>query len=128
MESIRGYPEEKDVTMKIKSHEVDGITVFDVTGEMYGGAENMELVNMVTELAKEKKLDLLINLSKVKWISSTGLGILVSARSRYSKEGGMIKLCQPNDRVLGILQVTRLNMIFDVYQNVEEAIASFKKK
>ncbi len=114
--------------MKIKRHEVDGITVFDVTGEMYGGAENMELVNMVTELAKEKKLDLLVNLSKVKWISSTGLGILVSARSRYSKEGGMIKLCQPNDRVLGILQVTRLNMIFDVYQNEEEAIASFKKK
>ena len=114
--------------MKIKSHEVDGVTVFDVTGEMYGGAENMELVNMVTELAKEKKIDLLINLSKVKWISSTGLGILVSARSRYSKEGGIIKLCQPNDRVLGILQVTRLNMIFDVYQNVEEALASFKKK
>ena len=72
--------------MKIKSHEVDGVTVFDVTGEMYGGAENMELVNMVTELAKEKKLDLLINLSKVKWISSTGLGILVSARSRYNRE------------------------------------------
>ena len=114
--------------MKIKTREVDGITVLDVSGEMYGGAENMELVNAVTELAKEKKLDLLVNLSKVKWISSTGLGILVSARSRYSKEGGMIKLCQPNDRVLGILQVTRLNMIFDVYQNEEEALASFRKK
>ena len=114
--------------MKIKSREVEGVTIFDVSGEMYGGAENMEIVNMVTELAKEKKLDLLVNLSKVKWISSTGLGILVSARSRYSKEGGMIKLCHPNDRVLGILQVTRLNMIFDVYPNEAEALANFKKK
>ena len=113
--------------MKIKTREVDGITVLDVLGEMYGGPENMELVNAVTELAKEKKLDLLVNLSKVKWISSTGLGILVSARSRLAKEGGVVKLCQPNDRVLDILMVTRLNMIFDVFSTEEEALASFKK-
>ena len=113
--------------MKIKRRDVNAVTVFDVSGEMYGGPDNMELVNAVTELAKDKKLDLLINLSKVKWISSTGLGILVSARSRYSKEGGVIKLCHPNDRVLGIMQVTRLNMIFDVYPTEAEALASFKR-
>lgn len=113
--------------MKIKTREVDGVTVLDISGEMYGGSENMDLVNVVTELAKQKKLDLLINLSNVKWISSTGLGILVSARSRYAKEGGVMKLCRPNDRVLGILQVTRLNMIFDVFPTEEEALKSFKK-
>jgi anti-sigma B factor antagonist len=113
--------------MKIKSRVVDGVTVLDVSGEMYGGPENMELVNTVTELAEEKKLDLLINLSKVKWISSTGLGILVSARSRFAKEGGVVKLCHPNSRVLDILTVTRLTMIFDVFPNEAEALASFKK-
>jgi anti-sigma B factor antagonist len=113
--------------MKIKTRDVKGITVLDISGEMYGGPENMELINVVTELTKEKKLDLLINLSSVKWISSTGLGILVSARSRFAKEGGTLKLCHPNDRVLGILQVTRLNMIFDVFPNEEEALRSFKK-
>jgi anti-sigma B factor antagonist len=117
----------KEEAMKIKTREVNGITILDVSGEMYGGPENMELINVATELAKEKKLDLLINLSKVKWISSTGLGILVSARSRFAKEGGVIKLCHPNDRVLGILSVTRLNMIFDVYPNEAEALGSFKK-
>jgi anti-sigma B factor antagonist len=113
--------------MKIKSREADGVTVLDVSGEMYGGPENMELVNTVTELAKDKKLDLLVNLSRVKWISSTGLGILVSARSRFAKEGGVIRLCNPNSRVLDILTVTRLNMIFDVFPNEAEALASFKK-
>ena len=113
--------------MKIKTRDAKGITVLDVSGEMYGGPENMELVDIVTELTKQKKLDLLINLRSVKWISSTGLGILVSARSRYAKEGGTMKLCHPNDRVLGILQVTRLNMIFDVFPNEDEALRSFKK-
>jgi anti-anti-sigma factor len=64
----------------------------------------------------------------VKWISSTGLGILVSARSRFAKEGGVMKLSNPNSRVLDILTVTRLNMIFDVFTNEAEGLASFKKK
>jgi anti-sigma B factor antagonist len=112
--------------MKIKKSEKDGVVVLDLSGEMHGGQENLELIDIVKELGAEKKLDIVINLSKVKWISSTGLGILVSARSHLTKEGGAIKLCKPNDRVLGILQVTRLNMIFDVYDSVEKAIASFK--
>lgn len=113
--------------MKIKQRQTDGVTILDISGEMYGGPDNMKLVDMVSELANEKKLDLIINLSKVKWISSTGLGILVSARSRFAKEGGKIKLCHPNDRVLGILQVTRLNLIFDVYDTEGEALQSLKQ-
>ena len=112
--------------MKIKKNEKDGIVIFDLSGEMHGGPKNMEIIDIVKELAAEKKLDIVINLSKVKWISSTGLGILVSARAHLAKEGGVIKLCKPNDRILGILQVTRLNMIFDVYDSEAEAIESFK--
>ncbi|MDZ7859315.1 MAG: STAS domain-containing protein [Candidatus Krumholzibacteriota bacterium] len=112
--------------MKIKKNEKDGVVVLNLSGEMHGGQKNLELVDIVKDLAAQKKLDIVANLSKVKWISSTGLGILVSARSHLAKEGGMIKLCKPNDRILGILQVTRLNMIFDVYDSEEEAIESFK--
>ncbi|MBN2070364.1 MAG: STAS domain-containing protein [Candidatus Krumholzibacteriota bacterium] len=113
--------------MKIKKKDVDGVTILELSGEMYGGPDNMKLIDVISELIEEKKLDLVINLSKVKWISSTGLGILVSARSRYAKEGGVVKLCQPNDRVLGILQVTRLNLIFDVYESEKEAIEAIGK-
>lgn len=113
--------------MKIKQKEVDGITVLDLAGEMYGGPENMKLVDVISELADQEKLDLVLNLSKIKWISSTGLGILVSARSKFAKQGGVIKLAHPNERVLGILQVTRLNLIFDVYSSEQEALASLKK-
>mgnify|MGYP006278442581 CR=1 FL=1 len=113
--------------MKIKKKEKDGIAVLELSGEMYGGPDNMKLVDVVSELAEQGTLDLVINLSKVKWISSTGLGILVSARSRFAKEGGVVKLAHPNDRVLGILQVTRLNLIFDVYDSEEDAVASLKK-
>ncbi len=113
--------------MKINQREIEGVTVLDIAGEMYGGPDNMRLLEIVTELAKENKRDLLINLSKVRWISSTGLGMLVSARSRFAKEGGIVKICNPNGRVLEILNVTRLNLIFDVFPNEAEAIGSFKR-
>ncbi|MFO7915477.1 MAG: STAS domain-containing protein [Candidatus Krumholzibacteriales bacterium] len=113
--------------MKIKVKEKAGITVLKLSGEMHGGQKNLELVDIVKDLASKDKLDIVINLSRVKWISSTGLGILVSARSSLAKEGGIVKLCEPNDRILGILQVTRLNVIFDVYDSEDEAIASFKE-
>jgi len=113
--------------MKIKIKEKAGITILKLSGEMHGGQENLELVDIVKDLASKDKLDIVINLSKVKWISSTGLGILVSARSSLAKEGGIVKICEPNDRILGILQVTRLNVIFDVYDSEDEAIASFKE-
>jgi len=113
--------------MKIKVKEKAGITILKLSGEMHGGQENLELVDIVKDLASKDKLDIVINLSKVKWISSTGLGILVSARSSLAKEGGIVKICEPNDRILGILQVTRLNVIFDVYDSEDEAIASFKE-
>ncbi|MBD3179815.1 MAG: anti-sigma factor antagonist [Candidatus Latescibacteria bacterium] len=113
--------------MKIKIKEKAGITVLKLSGEMHGGQKNLELVDIVKDLASKDKLDIVINLSKVKWISSTGLGILVSARSSLAKEGGIVKLCEPNDRILGILQVTRLNVIFDVYDSEDEAIASFNE-
>ena len=113
--------------MKIKVKEKAAITILKPAGEMHGGQENLELADIVKDLASKDKLDIVINLSKVKWISSTGLGILVSARSSLAKEGGIVKICEPNDRILGILQVTRLNVIFDVYDSEDEAIASFKE-
>jgi len=113
--------------MKIKIKEKAGITVLRLSGEMHGGQKNLELVDIVKDLASKDKLDIVINLSRVKWISSTGLGILVSARSSLAKEGGIVKLCEPNDRILGILQVTRLNVIFDVFDSEDEAIASFNE-
>jgi anti-sigma B factor antagonist len=117
----------KEDRMKIKKKEIDGITVLEPSGEMYGGPENMKLIDVVMELAEAGTLDLVIDLSKVKWISSTGLGIMVSARSKFAKLGGVIKLANPNSRVLGILQVTRLNLIFEVYDNAKEAVASLQK-
>ncbi|HMB71018.1 MAG TPA: STAS domain-containing protein [bacterium] len=110
--------------MKIKSQEVDGVTVFEVSGEMYGGPENVRLTEMLDELIAAKKTDVVIDMRKVKWIASTGLGILVKGRTAFAEAGGTVRLCGLNERVLTLLQITKMNSLFDVHDTREAALAA----
>lgn len=112
--------------MKIKSNEVDGVTVLEVSGEMYGGPENMKLVELLEELAAKEKKETVIDMGKVKWIASTGLGILVRARTKYTELGGTVRLCRLNERVLTLLAITKMNSLFDVHSSQDEAVAAFR--
>jgi anti-sigma B factor antagonist len=112
--------------MKIKSNEVDGIAVLEVSGEMYGGPENMKLVEVLEELATAGKKNAVIDMGKVKWIASTGLGILVKARTMYIEAGGTLRLCGLNERVLTLLQITKMNSMFEVHGSQSEAVAAFR--
>ena len=114
--------------MKIKQRDTDGVAVLEVSGEMYGGPENMELVKSVEQLAADGKLNCIINCKKVKWISSTGLGILVNARNTYAKAGGTMHLCSLNERVLTLFQVTKMSLLMHVHGSEDEARAAFQNQ
>lgn len=110
--------------MKIKQRENNGIVVLDVSGEMYGGPDNMKLADLVNELGEGGKLDVIVKCEKVKWISSTGIGILVTARNRFAKHGGRLKLCNLNKKVLSVLQITQLNLVLEIHETEEDAVSA----
>lgn len=112
--------------MKIKTNEVGGVAVLEVSGEMYGGPENMKLVEVLNDLSSSGKKNAVIDMSKVKWIASTGLGILVKARTTYTEAGGTLRLCGLNERVLTLLQITKMNSMFQVHASQSEAVAAFQ--
>jgi len=111
--------------MRIKQREVDGVVILDVSGDMHGGAENLELVGMLDRLGEGGKLDAVLNLQKVKFISSTGLGIMVRARAHYASHGGRLVVCGANARVLSLVYVTKLNLLFDMHEKCRDAVAAF---
>lgn len=112
--------------MKIKQKETGGVPVLEVSGEMYGGPENMKLLDLATELAEAGHKKLIINFAKVKWVASTGLGILITTKTRFERDGGNLKLCNVNDRVLTLFQVTKINSIMEAYASEDEAVAAFQ--
>ena len=114
--------------MKVKQREANGAVVLDIFGDMHGGPENMEIVNILDRLGEEGKLDTVLNFQRVNFIASNGLGILVRARAHYVSHGGRLCICGANSRVLGIMSVTKLNLVFGLHDSCDEALEALKSQ
>jgi len=66
-----------------------------------------------------------IDLSKVGFVNSSGLGILISGLTTMRNGGGDLKLASISSKVEGLLSITKLNQIFEQHPSVEEALNSF---
>ncbi|HEY3155037.1 MAG TPA: STAS domain-containing protein [Candidatus Eisenbacteria bacterium] len=106
-------------------------TVGDVTsitpkGMLLGGKETDELQAKIKELAEAGNKKLLINLGQTSFMNSVSLGVLIAAHSNYAKRGAQMKLCAVDKKIQNIFVVTKLSLVFDVYDTEEEALKSFK--
>lgn len=113
--------------MKIKKRAKGDVTILDLSGKIMGGDDFDLFNNSIKELVTEGAVDIVLNLSKVKWINSTGLGLMVSAYTSLVKQGGRMKIAEVSDRIDNILHVTQLELIFETFQSEDEAVASFEK-
>jgi anti-sigma B factor antagonist len=87
---------------------VGDVTIVDLGGRIVLGEGTAELRDLVRNLAREGKKKILLNLSGVNYIDSSGLGELVSAFTSVHKQGGELKLLNLTKRVHDLLQITKL--------------------
>ena len=100
------------------------------------GAQSLDLVGEVdvytAPLLRQAIMDqveagtkhLLIDLTKVEYLDSTGLGILIGGVKRLKEQGGTLRLVGPSARITRIFEITGLNRIFDVYASEQEALSA----
>src|ERR1700721_2579740 len=113
--------------MKIKTRQVDGISIMDCSGRITLGEGSVQLRDAVRDLlAKGSKL-ILLNLADVNYIDSSGIGELVSAYTTVRNQGGELKLLNLTKKVHDLLQITKLYTVFDVKDDEASAIASYTR-
>ncbi|MDZ7373873.1 MAG: STAS domain-containing protein [candidate division KSB1 bacterium] len=112
--------------MTIKEEKRDGIAVLTVKGKMMGGPETAALHQKVKDLIAEGVKKVVIDLSGVKWLNSSGLGVLMGAMTSLRNAGGDLKLSGVTDKVQSLFMITKLITIFDTYDTPEEAVAAFQ--
>lgn len=112
--------------LKLGVRVVDGVSIVDCRGRLLFGDEAGALRDTVKNLLSESK-NIVINLSDTTYIDSGGLGTLVGLYTSAQNAGGMVKLCNLQQRVTDLLQVTKLLTVFDVYETEEEAVKSFTR-
>jgi anti-sigma B factor antagonist len=124
-QSTDRYPQEDD--LNIKQSAQGDVVVLAMSGKIMGGPDHERFMGEIKTLVADGKVDVLLDLSKVTWVNSTGLGILVSGYHTLKKNGGRLKICSVSDRIDNILNVTQLKLVFDTYVTSEEALASFNE-
>ncbi len=111
--------------MKIEQRERDGVTILDVEGKITIGKGDVALREAVHQALADGARKLLIDLGDVATIDSSGVGELVSAFTTVTNRGGKLKLVNLPPKVNDILQITQLITVFETFDNLDEAIASF---
>jgi anti-sigma B factor antagonist len=113
--------------VKIKKRPEGEIMVLDLSGKIMGGDDFDLFNNAIKDLVGEGHVDILLNLSGVKWINSTGLGLMVSAYTSLVKQGGRMKICEVSERIDNILHVTQLELVFETFDKEKDALDSYEK-
>ena len=112
--------------MAIKEEMRAGISILEVKGKLMGGPETSEIHNRVKDLVANGVTKVLIDLGKVTWMNSTGLGAMMSSLTTVKNAEGELKIARATEKVKSLFMVTKLITIFDNYETVEEALDSFK--
>ena len=113
--------------MNFKQNPQGDVMVLELSGKIMGGPDHEKFQNEIKTLIAEGSVDILLNMAKVNWVNSTGLGILVSAFHTLKKNGGQLKIACVSDRIDNILNVTQLKLVFETFTDCDQALASFSQ-
>jgi len=113
------------VDLKIESKEVDGVGVIVLEGEVdvYTAPK---LKSRLIDLVDEGKYNIIIDLQKVEFMDSSGLGVLVGGLKRVKSHQGSISLVCTQENILKIFRITGLVKVFPIFSSEEEALKSLK--
>jgi len=112
--------------MKFSTRKIGDVTVIDVDGKILLGEGDVEIKQTVDALLKHGNKNILLNLAKVPYLDSAGLGEIIRCFTALRKNGGNFKLLSPNKRIIDLLSITKLLNVFDCYDNESSAITSFR--
>ncbi len=111
--------------MRVKEKMEGDIAVLTVSGNMMGGPDTSELHEKVKSLISDGLKKVVIDLKGVKWMNSSGLGVLMACMSSLQQAEGQLKLASVTEKVKSIFMITKLIDLFDTYENAERAVAKF---
>ena len=111
--------------MKIEVKNIQGVTVLVPKGKITIGEGDVMLRQAVHEALEAGARNTLIDLGAVSTMDSSGVGDLVSAYTTVTNRGGKLKLANLPSKISDILQITQLIRVFEVFDSVDEAVASY---
>ena len=122
---LQPWTSQSELTVKIKERKRDGVVILEMSGKLMGGPDADAFDEILKTLIHEGSKNVIVSMERVKWVNSTGLGILISGYTTLKKSGGELKLLKVSDRIENIFIVSKLYTVFKAFQDEAEAVQSF---
>jgi anti-sigma B factor antagonist len=120
--------------LEYKIRQTGDVTILDLSGRIsvgealaFGPGSGVVLAEVVRGLAKKGQRKILLNLKDVTYADSSGLGDLVGSLASLQRQGGELKLLNPNPRLSELLRITHVYQLFEIKDDEVSAIQSFSK-
>jgi anti-sigma B factor antagonist len=112
--------------LNIRERQAGDVTIIDMDGKITIGEGSVAMRSAIRRLIEEGKKKVLLNLSNVSYVDSSGIGELVSSFTTINREGGQLKLLNLTQKIRDLMVITKLHTVFDVYDDEASALNSFK--
>jgi anti-sigma B factor antagonist len=122
------------MTMQCGTRQSGDVTILDLKGRLslgeavaFGPGSGLVLKETVRELAKKGTKNILLNLTGITYVDSSGVGQLVGAMTSARGQEVTLKLLRPNKQVLDLLKLSKLDTVFEIFDDEGTAVASFTR-
>jgi len=112
--------------MKLSDRVEGDVVILEPKGKIMGGPDASLLHDKLYEYIEQDRKKVVIDLAKVDWMNSTGLGILISGYTTLRNHDGQLKLVNVTEKIHSLLTITKLVTVFEAYDSLDEAMKSFK--
>ena len=102
-----------------------GVVILHLRGHLTLSEEDKRLIPAIAALLDDGCRSLLLNLGQLAFIDSQGIGEIVGAYTRMTRQGGALKLCEVSPRVREVLRATNLDALLEMFETEVEALQAF---
>ena len=111
--------------MKIDERSVGNVTILDISGQIKLSQGDMMLKDKIHSVVHQGQKNILVNLAKVDYVDSAGLGEIISSHTTVTRAGGKMKLLNLTKKMRDLLSITKLLTVFETFDSEQEAVKSF---
>lgn len=108
--------------MKFSSEIKKNVLIIRLEGDLIGENDGAAILAKATDAIQDNILKCIIDISKLRYINSSGIGVLITILTKFRNKSGEVFLMNPSDSVQKLLVITKLNAIFQIAKTEEEAI------
>jgi anti-sigma B factor antagonist len=117
------------MSLQIETKRIEpDITLVELTGKISLGRESQRIETVIQDLLRQNEKKIVLDISRVDHLDSTGIGILAYCFGTMNRIGGEMRIAGAQGKVLHLLQITRLDNVLPLYSSVETACTSLGAK